>query len=430
MTRQVLDAAAKLGIEATVNTQESQSIEAVFEFNRLKSIQNVETVQTTVQVIKDGKLGVASSTSPDAGEELVRKAASLSAFGAPVAYRLPDVEKAANPVLFSDATGGFSLEPMLAIGEELAAFMKSLHPDVNGSVQVQRLTSRSSISNTKGLDASWRKSRFKIDASLNLAEGQNMVQVGDYLLSVAPDCDLAGMKALIGRSFDLARRNVPVEAGAYDVVFTWDAFFDLVQPLLACLDGKAIVRGESPFAHRLGEQAFSPKFTLVEDGALEMGAGSRLYDVQGVACRRTRLIGAGVISEYILDLETAAKLGRRPIGTGGVTGPAHNNILVEPGDMGKDDMVLGLKKGIVIDRAMGAWAGNPYSGQVTGNIALGYLVGDGEPIGRVKDCMYSVNVFEYLKDNLVALSKETKCMGSVILPYALLSGVSVSAKKE
>ena len=48
-----------------------------------------------------------------------------------------------------------------------------------------------------------------------------------------------------------------------------------------------------------------------------------------------------------------------------------------------------MKKGIVIDHTMGAWAGNPYTGTVTGNIALGYLVEDGEKVGRVKDCMFS-----------------------------------------
>jgi PmbA protein len=79
---------------------------------------------------------------------------------------------------------------------------------------------------------------------------------------------------------------------------------------------------------------------------------------------------------------------------------------------------------------MGAWAGNPYGGQVTGNIALGYLVEDGQPVGRVKDCMYSLNVFEALKNNLAALSRESKCMGSMFLPYALLKGISISAKKD
>jgi PmbA protein len=430
MTPKVIEAASRLGLEATLNTSVSESVEALFEFNRLKSIQNVETVSTALHVIKDGRLGVASSTKPDAGEELLQKATALAAYGSPASYHLPAVEKPANPTLYVEETAGLPMDRMLAIGEELASFVKSLHPDVNGSVQVYKATSRHTISNTQGLDASWRKSQFVVQAGLNLAEGQNMVQVGDFVVSLGPDFDLPDIKAKIKRDFDLARRNVPVESGAYDVIFTWNALNDLIDPLVECLNGKAVVRGESPFANRLGEQAFSPKFSIVEDGARDNAISSRLYDVQGVACRRTPLVNRGVISEYILDLDTAAKLGRKPTGTGGASGPSHNNIVVEPGDVAVADMVAGLRRGIIIDSTMGAWAGNPYGGQVTGNIALGYLVEDGQPVGRVKDCMYSLNVFEALKNNLAALSRESKCMGSMFLPYALLKGISISAKKD
>lgn len=430
MTARAIQLASKQGIEATLNTAESRSVEALFEFNRLKSIQNMETVSTVLQVIKDGRLGLATSTKPDAGDELLQKATVLSAYGSPVSYHLPDVEKPATPVLHDNRAADFSLESMLEIGQDLASFMKSLHPDVNGTVQVYRATSRHSISNTKGLDATWEKSQFEISAGLSLVEGQNLVQVGDYTISPAPDYDLAAMKAKIKQDFDLARRNVPVETGSYDVVFSWQGLVNLLRPILDCLDGKAVVRGVSPFANRLGEQVFSSRLTITEDGAREMAVGSRVYDFQGVACRRTPLINTGVLSEYILDLETAAKLGRKPIGTGGASGPSANNIVVEPGDVSRDAMISGLKKGVIIDVTMGAWAGNPYGGQVTGNIALGYLVEDGQPVGRVKDCMFSLNVFKHLKDNLVALSRESKCQGSMFLPYALLKDVSISAKKD
>ena len=90
-------------------------------------------------------------------------------------------------------------------------------------------------------------------------------------------------------------------------------------------------------------------------------------------------------------------------------------------------MVSGMEKGIIIKETMGAWAGNPYSGQVTGNISLGFLVENGKPVGRIKDCMFSVNIFRDLQHNLLGLSQETQSKG-YILPYALLSDVSISTK--
>jgi PmbA protein len=401
----------------------------LFEFNRLKSIQETESVSTTLQVIKGGRLGSATSTRPGAGEELLAKAAALSEFGAPVAYRLPDVEPSARPVMYHDRAADLTLDAMLEAGDDLTRFLKALHPDVNGSARLVRTVSSDSIRNTRGLDSSWRNTAVTTMASLRLVEVQNMVEFWEHHASTDLEFGIEALKSKIKGEFDLARRNVPVETGVYDVVFTHEGFSDLLSPILQCLDGKAVVRGVSPFKDRLGEQAFSPVLTIVEDGVLDGGLRSRLYDRQGVACRRTPLVSQGVLSEYLLDLETAAKLGRKPTGTGGVAGIERNNILVLPGDLSVADLINSLKRGIIIDATMGAWAGNPYSGQVTGNIALGYLVVDGQPVGRVKDCMFSVNVFTALKDNLAALSRETKNLGDAILPYALVRSVSISAKK-
>ena len=188
------------------------------------------------------------------------------------------------------------------------------------------------------------------------------------------------------------------------------------------------MRGISPFAGRIGEEIFAPSFSLIEDGTLDGAVGSRPCDDQGVPCRRTPLIEQGVLKEYLLDLESAQRLGRKPIGTGNPGGARPNNLIVPAGDISVNDLLADMKRGIIIDQTMGAWAGNPYTGTVTGNVALGYLVEDGKKVGRVKDCMFSLNVFTHLKSNLLALSKETKNMGTSILPYFLIGGVSVSTR--
>ena len=64
-----------------------------------------------------------------------------------------------------------------------------------------------------------------------------------------------------------------IEPGSYHVVFTPSAFADLIHPIVACLDGKSVVR-ISPLRGRLGEKVFSDKLTIVEDGTLKNGVGS------------------------------------------------------------------------------------------------------------------------------------------------------------
>lgn len=429
MTRQVLEHAGP-GVDATITLDEARKVELNFEFNRLKSIQNTESLSYTAQAIKGNKLGIARSTRPGDAASTLDRAIRLTEYGAPVEYGFPEPAPAARPNVYSEDLAALSLERMIETGSDLARFLKALHPDINGSVTIGRSVVKESVANTKGLDASWEKTILVFGASANLVEGQNLVSIYEYCASTGLDLDLETLKERLGRKFALARKNVRVETGSYDVLFTPRGFRDLLSPIIACLDGKAVARGISPFDGRLGEQVFSPALTIVEDGTMDGGTGSRMYDEQGVACARTPLVQKGVLREYLLDIGTAKKLGRSPIGTGGPNGIRPNNLLAEGGEVSKDSLLAGMKRGIVIENTMGAWAGNPYSGQVNGNISMGFWVIDGKPVGRVKDCMFSANAFTHLKDNLVALSRETKDVFGITAPYALVSNVSVTAKNE
>ncbi|MGE5580846.1 MAG: TldD/PmbA family protein [Bacillota bacterium] len=423
-----LAAAREEGLEATLSLDENASVEVLFDFNRLKGIQNTESLSYSAQTIEGGKLGLATSTKPGDESGLIRKARDLSVYGAPAAYSFPAPVAVKKPEVYSPEVANLSVEKMIEMGEEIVSFISKLHPDVNGGARIVKSVMRESIGNTKGLLASWERTTFAILSVVQLVEGQNMIDVYDYCSSTSLECDLPKMKETLAWKLDLMRKNVQIPTGAYDVLFTPATIQVLLEPILVCLNGRAVTRGISPFAGRLGEAAFSPKLTIIEDGLLDGGIGSRMYDAQGVHCRRTALIDKGVISEFLLDLDTAHRLGRKPIGTGQIGSIEPNNLVVAPGDVAMADLLSGMDRGIVIDNTMGAWAGNKYSGQVTGNISRGFLVENGKMVGRVKDCMFSANAFTHLQDNLVALSKETEQRFGAIAPYALVSNVSVTAK--
>ncbi|HHW19045.1 MAG TPA: TldD/PmbA family protein [Firmicutes bacterium] len=425
----IVEESKKRGIESCLVSQESRTTMLNFEFNRLKNIQDSEDVNHAVQVIRDGRLGLFTTTEVDPTADFLDRAIELSQFGPTVGYHFPDPEDPGAPLIFDPRVRDMSLDTMMTLGEELIDFAKSLDPAANGSARIIKIHTKKSVQNSRGLSSAWEKTEFTVVLAVDFVEGQNLLQVSDFSTSTHLEYDLEELKSQVKRDFDLARKNVPLAPGTYPVLFTPGAFMDLIMPILACLDGKAVVRQVSPLKGRLGESIFSPLLTIVEDGILDKGTGSNLYDDQGVRCRRTLLVDKGVLREYLLDLETACKLGRKPTGTGRISRIAPNNLLVLPQDLSWKDMVKGIKRGVIIKDTMGAWAGNPYSGQVTGNIALGFLVEDGEPVGRVKDCMFSVNVFKHLKDNLVSLSRETKyTYGNALLPYALVDGVSIAAK--
>ncbi|NLS44195.1 MAG: TldD/PmbA family protein [Firmicutes bacterium] len=425
MKRLLGDAASK-GLEATLITSETKTVSVSFDFNRLKTIKDTESLNMNLQVIKGNKLGVANSTRVGGEKELLENAMNVADFGPKINYKFPSPEPHANPEVFCQNVEDLTVDKMIALGEELMKFIKSLDPSINGSVEVEKNILRKDISNTHGLNARLLKTGFAISSGFQFVKGQNLLNAWDWDVSTAMEYNLERIQAKLKEDFDIGKNNTSVEPGLYDVIFTPMGFSDLINPIVTCLNGRAVMRGISPLKNRLGGKIFSPLFSLTEDGTLDKGLGSQFYDNQGVACRKTPLIEKGILREYILDLESAYRLGRQPIGTGSPEGANPNNLLVSPGNMPWNNFLKDMEKGIIIDQTMGAWAGNPYTGTVTGNIALGYLVRDGKKVGRVKNCMFSLNVFTHLKSNLLAMSRETKNLGSMVLPYCLIEGVSIT----
>jgi PmbA protein len=106
---------------------------------------------------------------------------------------------------------------------------------------------------------------------------------------------------------------------------------------------------------------------------------------------------------------------------------------LDAGSKTLEELIRSIDCGLLIDGTMGAWSGNPYSGIVTGTISMGLKIEKGEIVGRVKDCMYTINAFEHLRTHLIDCSAErqqaeTDFGSASLFPYVLLNEVVISAK--
>ena len=60
---------------------------------------------------------------------------------------------------------------------------------------------------------------------------------------------------------------------------------------------------------------------------------------------------------------------------------------------------------------LGGGQSNILAGEFSVNIDLGYLIENGEIVGRVKDCMFAGNVFDVF-NNIVAIGDKSEWHGS------------------
>jgi len=140
----------------------------------------------------------------------------------------------------------------------------------------------------------------------------------------------------------------------------------------------------------------------------------------------------GRLNSILMDRKVAALLGKESTGNASPMGVSPIHLRLAAGDKSLEELIKSIDYGLLIDGTMGAWSGNPYSGIVTGTISMGLAIEKGKIVGRVKDCMYTINAFEYWSKHLVGCSKDTLASGvrgaSSVYPYVMLDEVVIATK--
>ena len=177
---------------------------------------------------------------------------------------------------------------------------------------------------------------------------------------------------------------------------------------------------------------FDARIAVFDDPTIDGAIGRRPFDDEGIPSRRMALIDHGVVSNFLYDLQTAGRMNAASTGAAGrgltsLPGPGTSVLDVAPGDTPYDDLFLGIKEGIVVERLLGAGQGNEMGGDFKANVSLGYKIENGEIVGRIKDTMFSGNVYDTLS-KLEAVSDAAEWVyGTVRTPAIRCLGVEVAA---
>lgn len=420
--------ALKLADQADVYAKQAVQHAVSFQSSKLKDITHAEEEGWTLRLIKDGRLGSATTTKPGSLDVLLEYASNTVKHGSPVGYGLPGASALTAPRTFDPRVKEVSQAEMLDLAADMVRALNAYDPKIKAFAGVGKNYGQMELLNSAGFKGSMDVTVWHAYLGGELVNDDGFLHVYDGIAQADYTSHTENIKQRVIEAFRLAKENVSIKPGQYPVIFAPKEVSCLVDPLLACLNGMGISRGFSPFKGRIGELAFDHRFSIIDDAAVDGAVGSKSFDREGVPTARRALINQGKIGGYLLDLQTAHLLGMSPTGNGGSTGPVSNNTVVPGGDKPFGEMLAGIDEGVLIDGTMGAWAGNPYGGQVSGNISLGYKIEKGKVVGRIKDCMFSVNVFSDLRDNLAALSREQEWRGNTCYPYLQLANVNISTK--
>lgn len=431
----ILELAKKKGCqEAEVFYRSETASPVEFENNKLKQVQTTADSGFALRVLKDGRIGFATSTKEGDYDLLVDNAIAISLFGNELKHEFPG--SAALPTVknWDDRISNVSVEQMVEMGRQMVEIIQEYDSQVLGGARAARTETEVWIINSRGFDARYRANSFALAAFAILVEGQNFLTTYDWQQLAKFEVDPVGMARRVVEEMKIARRNAPIKSGTYPAILTPSGLLDCFGPIGASVDGQAVYKGLSPWKDKVGQRVAAETISIYDDGTYDYATGTRPFDDEGTPSQRTPIIQKGVLKNFLFDRKTAAAMKTSATGNGKrprLTSPvsiSSTTVVMEPGDSSFQAMVAGMKEGVIIDSLMGAWAGNPYSGMVNGNVQLGYKVENGEIVGRIKDCMFSLNLFEALLSGIVAISQERRFRGESVVPYVMIDAGGISTK--
>jgi PmbA protein len=195
-----------------------------------------------------------------------------------------------------------------------------------------------------------------------------------------------------------ARKHATAEV---PVVFEAETAASLVRALAVAASGPSLYRGTSFLAGRMGQPLAAPGVTIVDDPLRPAGMGSRPFDGEGLASRRTALVDRGVLASYLLDTYSGRKLGLPATGHaareggGGVT-VGYTNLYLAAGPHAPEAIIASVEEGLYVTELIGF--GIDF---VTGDYsrgAVGHWIERGELAYPVEEITIAGNLADMARD--------------------------------
>ncbi len=185
------------------------------------------------------------------------------------------------------------------------------------------------------------------------------------------------------------------------------------------LADRSLISGMSIWKDKLGEGVSVPELQWQADPTCRELSDQSCLTEDGYIARPQNLIAEGKLEGFALSRYGAAKTGLKRAGNAG------QNFIVGPGTAKVEDMIASVKRGLLLNRFSG---GNPSAaGDLTGVAKNSFLIENGKLAYPVTETMISSNIARMLL-NIEALSEIRQNHGSNIMPWAKVSGVTISGK--
>ncbi len=429
------EAAGATEAEALVTAEDAR----LTRFANSEIHQNVAETDTQVNLrfVVGRRVGVASSNRID--EEGIRELAETAGAIARNSEELEDWGGLPEPTPIVEIPAAFAEATAAATPELRAEGVRAViaAADAAGVISYGSFATAAeviAVANSRGIRATQRRTTSQLLTVAMAPDGGS-----GYAESAAVDVNGIDAATIGREAAEKARASanpIAVEPGDWPVVLDEYAVVDLLA-MLAYMGFSALaVQEERSFAEP-GKRVGSELVTIVDDG-MDPATLPMAFDYEGVAKQRVLLIERGVCRDVVYDAQTAVRAGRASTGHGlpapNPYGPFPLNMSMTAGSTPRDELIAGLKRGLLITRFHYTNPVHPKLAIVTGMTRDGtFLVEDGRIVGPVRNLRFTQSYLGALA-GMSAVSSERRTLrgdfGGVVVPAVRIDGWSFTGATE
>lgn len=214
------------------------------------------------------------------------------------------------------------------------------------------------------------------------------------------------------------------------VVFDNEVGRSIVGTVFSVSNGSAMYRKSTYMVGREGTQVASPLVTIIDDPFVPRAPGSRPFDGDGLATRKNVIVNAGTLETVLCDTYSARRLGRKSTGSagrgvGGSPAPTTSNLIMQPGDIDRDELIARTGTGLFVTSMMG-FGFNAITGDYSRG-AAGFWIENGEITYPVSEITVSTN-FDTLLKNIDMVANDIDRRASTSCATFRVSSMTIAGK--
>ena len=340
--------------------------------------------------------------------------------------------------LYDKSVASLDVPIMSLMAEEMIDGARSVSKEVSAPYgSVESIEKTVGVTNSSGVRSAMSDTELQAMICCVAGSGE----------SISPDCEESGRS----RSCDLRVDKIGERAGWIAEMSTHildakteecDAVFSpmslgagdaglLNLVLSKALSGQNIHQGISFLAGKLGKPIWSEHVTINDNPLLSGRCGSRPFDDEGIAAKKTRLVNKGTLEGYVWDSYHGSISGEGSTGnavrdlSSGTVDAAPLCLQFMPDRGSLKSLIESMDHGYLIWGCQGSHTSNTETGGFSFVASPGLLVENGEVVGGVRGVMVSGNVTDLMK-NVERVGADVVDFGSALMPSILFRNVKMT----